>query len=49
MKTFFKKKQIMGAGPVAQQLSSHAPLWQPRVHWFNSLARTRALLKPCCG
>ena len=53
-KTFFFKYQlkneILGLGLVAQQLNSHAPLWQPVVHRFRSWVRTCALLiKPCCG
>ena len=28
------------AGPMAEQLSLHAPLWRPRVHQFGSWART---------
>ena len=37
-KTF---KNSMGAGPVAQWLSLHAPLQQPRVHRFRSQVQTQ--------
>ena len=30
----------LGAGLVAQQLSSHNLLWQPGVRWFRSQVRT---------
>ena len=44
------KIPMSGAGPVIQQLSSHDPVWQPRVHQFGSWVWTYALLvKPCCG
>ena len=33
-------KDSSGAGPVAQRLSSHVPLWLPRVRWFGSWVRT---------
>ena len=40
----------LGARPVAQLLSLHIPLWQPRVHQFKSWVRTYTLLiRPCCG
>ena len=39
-----------GTGPVAQQLSLHVPLQQPRVHRFRSRVWTYTLLvRPCCG
>ena len=39
-----------GASPVAQQLSTHIPLWWPGVHRFRSPVQTYApLVKPCCG
>ena len=43
-----KKKKKIGASPVAEWLSSCAPLWQPRVREFGSCAQTcTALIKPC--
>ena len=40
----------VGAGLVAQQLSSHVPLRQPGVHWFGSQVWTYILLgKPVVG
>ena len=40
----------VGARPVANRLSLHTPLWQPRVRWFGSRARTYAsLIRPCSG
>ena len=48
--SFIKKLKSFGASPVAQQLSLHVPLRQPRVCWFRSWVRAYALLvKPCCG
>ena len=45
-----QKEQDEGAGPVAQQLSSRAPLGWHGVRRFGSWARTYApLIKPCCG
>ena len=35
------KNVVCGAGPVAQQLSSHVPLLRPRVHWLGSWVQTR--------
>ena len=32
--------EISGVGPVAQQLSAHVPLWQPRVHQPGSRVQT---------
>ena len=44
------KKSLMGAGLVAWQLGSHAPLLHPGIPQFGSRGRTYALLvKPCCG
>ena len=40
------------ASPVRQKLSSHIPLWQPRVHQFESQSRVWTyvlLFKPCRG
>ena len=34
----------MGAGPVAEWLSSHAPLWRPRVSLVEILGADLALL-----
>ena len=33
-------KEFVGAGPVAQRLSSHVLLQQPGVRWFSSQVRT---------
>ena len=44
------KEYKLGAGPVAQWLSSCAVLQQTRVRGFRSWAWTYMLLvKPCCG
>ena len=40
-------KEKVGAGPVAQQLSSHIPLRRLGIHQFGSSVRT--LVKPCYG
>ena len=38
------------AGPMAERLSSCAPLRWPRVHWFRSQVLTYTPhIKPCCG
>ena len=43
-------RTCMGAGPVAERLSSCAHLWQPGVCWFGSWAWTYTLpIRPCCG
>ena len=50
MSTRFQKVELFVAGPVAQQLSSHATLWWPRVPRFRLPARTHApLIKPHSG
>ena len=42
--------RMVGAGPVAKWLSSHALLRWPKVRWFGPWAQTYALLiEPCCG
>ena len=42
--------KLLGVGPVAQWLSSHALLWWPRVHGFGSQAPTyKPLIRPSCG
>ena len=44
------KRREDGAGLVVQQLSAHAPLWQPGVHPVWILGADMAPLgKPCCG
>ena len=40
------KRSKQGASPVAQRLSAHVPLQQPRVRRFTDMA---PLGKPCCG
>uniref|UniRef100_A0A9L0R7N7 (Lyso)-N-acylphosphatidylethanolamine lipase n=2 Tax=Laurasiatheria TaxID=314145 RepID=A0A9L0R7N7_HORSE len=47
---FFFFKIELGACQVAQQLSLHTLLWQPRVCCFRSWVQTYTpLVKPCCG
>ena len=47
---FHKKIKRVGAGPVAQWLSSHVLPWRPWVCWVGSQAWTYPpLVKPCCG
>ena len=42
------KKYLLGAGPVAEWLSSHAPLWWPRVSPVQILGADMApLIRPC--
>ena len=42
------KSECLGAGPMAEWLSSHAPLWWPRVSPVRMLGTDLALLiKPC--
>ena len=44
------KHQTLGTRPVAQLLSSHVPLWWPRVCRFGPRVWTYApLVKLCCG
>ena len=43
------KKLMLGAGALAEWLSSCAPLWWPRVRRFGSWAWTYTpLIRPCC-
>ena len=37
---FLHLKLTLGAGPVAQRLTAHIPLWRPQVHWFRSRVQT---------
>ena len=47
---FCFKKVTLRAGPMAQRLSLHVPLWRHGVCWFRSRVQTYAtLVKPCCG
>ena len=46
----YLEKEGCWAHLVAQQLSLRALLWQPKVRWFDSWARTYApFSKPHCG
>ena len=47
---FFKKKLLLGTGPVAQQLSSHIPLLGgPEFAGLDARMDMAPLGTPCCG